>query len=86
MTPDRCQSLIQSIQVEGKGKTADEIYSLLSIILKGAIAYGIIEKSPLAIVQHQKHVNESGTALTNAYRDLSDEYLLREGRKLNDWK
>ena len=55
-----------SIKSEGKGKTADEIYSLLSIIFKGAIAYGIIQKSPLAIVQHQKHVNESGTALTKA--------------------
>ena len=64
ITPDKCQSLIQSIQAEGKGKTADEIYSLLSIIFKGAIAYGIIEKSPLSIVQRKKHINESGTALT----------------------
>ena len=64
ITPDKCQSLLLSIKAEGKGKTADEIYSLLSIIFKGAIAYGIIQKSPLAIVQHQKHVKESGTALT----------------------
>ncbi len=64
ITPDKCQSLLASIKNEGKGKTADEIYSLLSIIFKGAIAYGIIQKSPLAIVQHTKHVNESGTALT----------------------
>ena len=64
ITPNKCQVLIHSIQAEGKGKTADEIYSLLSIIFKGAIAYGIIQKSPLAIVQFQKHVTESGTALT----------------------
>ena len=64
ITPDKCQALIQSIQAEGKGKTADEIYSLLSIIFKGAIAYGIIEKSPLSIVQIQKHIRESGSALT----------------------
>ena len=70
ITPDKCQTLLRSIQADGKGKTADEIYSLLSIIFKGAIAYGIIQKSPLAIVQHQKHVKESGTALTKEEETL----------------
>ena len=70
ITPDKCQMLIQSIKNEGKSKTADEIYSLLSIIFKGAIAYGIIQKSPLAIVQRQKHINESGTALTKVEEDI----------------
>ena len=70
VTPDKCQTLIQSIQSQGKGKTADEIYSLLSIIFKGAIAYGIIDKSPLAIVQIQKHIRESGTALSKVEEKL----------------
>ena len=70
ITPDKCQTLLRAIQAEGKGKTADEVYSLLSIIFKGAIAYGIIQKSPLAIVQHQKHVKESGSALTKAEETL----------------
>lgn len=56
-TPDKCLTLSQTLQNEGKGKTADEVYSLLSIIFKGAIAYGILQKSPLAIIQIQKHVN-----------------------------
>ena len=43
---------------------------MLSIIFKGAIAYGIIQKSPLAIVQHTKHVNESGSALTKVEEDI----------------
>ena len=47
-----------------------KIYSLLSIIFKGAIAYGLIQKSPLAIVQHQKHIKESGTALTKEEETL----------------
>ena len=64
ITPDKCLTLIQTLQNEGKDKTADEVYSLLSIIFKGAIAYGILQKSPLAIIQIQKHVRESGTALT----------------------
>ena len=54
ITPDKCQTLINSIKNEGKGKTADEIYSLLSIIFKGAIAYGIIQKSPLAMAVRTK--------------------------------
>lgn len=64
ITPDKCQTLIKSIQEEGKGKTADEIYSLLSIIFKGAIAYGFIQKSPLIVISHKKHVKESGSSLT----------------------
>ena len=64
ITPDKCQALLQGIKEKGKGKTADEVYSLLSIIFKGAIAYGIVDKSPLAIVVHEKHVKESGSALT----------------------
>lgn len=70
ITPDKCQTLLQSIQVDGKGKTADEVYSLLSIIFKGAIAYGILQKSPLVIVQHTKHVKESGTALSREEEKL----------------
>ena len=75
ITPDKCQTLIKSIQSEGKGKTADEIYSLLSIIFKGAIAYRIIDHSPLAIVQHQKHVKESGSALTKEEEKLLFSHL-----------
>lgn len=75
ITPDKCQALLQSIKNDGKGKTADEIYSLLSIIFKGAIAYGIIQKSPLAIVQHEKHVKESGTALSKEEEKLLFERL-----------
>ena len=39
ITPEHCQTLIDNILAEGKGKTAEEIYSLLSIIFKGAIAH-----------------------------------------------
>ena len=64
IAPAHCQSLIDTILSEGKSKTAEEIYSLLSIIFKGAIAHGIIDKNPLAIVVKIKHEGKHGTALT----------------------
>ena len=82
ITPDKCQTLIEGIQAEGKGKTADEIYSLLSIIFKGAIAYGIITKSPLAIVQIQKHVYQHGVALSKDEEKLLLKRLIEPDFKL----
>ena len=70
ITPEHCQTLIDSILTEGKGKTAEEIHSLLSIIFKGAIAHGIVNKNPLAIVVRMKHEGKHGTALTKAEEKL----------------
>ncbi len=64
ITPEHCQTLIDSITAEGKGKTAEEIHSLLSIIFKGAIAHGLMDKNPLALVVKIKHESKHGTALT----------------------
>ena len=75
ITPDKCSKLIKSLQNEGKGKTAEEIYSLLSIIFKGAITYRILEKSPLEIVQFKKHIRESGHALSKDEEKVLFRYL-----------
>ena len=75
ITPDKCSKLIKSLQNEGKGKTAEEIYSLLSIIFKGAITYRILEKSPLEIVEFKKHIRESGQALSKDEEKLLFRYL-----------
>ena len=64
ITPEQCQQLIDSITAEGKGKTAEEIYCLLSIIFKGAIAHGIMDRNPLPLVVKIKHESQHGTALT----------------------
>ena len=64
ITPEHCQNLIDTILAEGKGKTAEEIHSLLSIIFKGAIAHGLIDKNPLNLVVRMKHEGKHGTALT----------------------
>ncbi len=64
ITPGQCQKLIDSFIDKGQGKTADEIYSLLNVIFKTAIAHGILERNPLAIVVKEKHFCKHGSALT----------------------
>ena len=64
ITPKACQILIESIEQTGKGKTADEIHSLLSVILKMAIKHRIISYNPLDIVFHVQHERKHGKALT----------------------
>ena len=64
ISPAQCQALIDGFTQKGQGKSADEVYSLLNVILKMAIAHGIIERNPLAIVYKEKHQNKHGTALT----------------------
>ncbi len=59
-----CQEIIDEIVNAGKHKTAEEIFSLLSIIFKAAMAHGIINKNPLAIVYHEKHERKHGKSLT----------------------
>ena len=64
ITPSMCQTILDGLRENGKGKTADEVYSLLSIIFKGAIAHDLIERNPLNVVFHVKHEHEHGKALT----------------------
>ena len=49
---------------QGKGKTAVEVYNILSCIFKNALAHGIISKNPLSIVLKPTYDQENGKALT----------------------
>lgn len=64
ITSLECQEIIDEIVNAGKHKTAEEIFSLMSIIFKAAINHGMINKNPLAIVYHEKHDRKHGEALT----------------------
>lgn len=64
ITPAQCQALIDKIVNAGQEKNAQEIYSLLNCIFKTAIAHGIIDRNPLAIVQNVEHEREHGKALS----------------------
>ena len=64
ITSLECQNLIEEIANAGTGKTSEELYSLMSIIFKGAIAHSLLEKNPLDIIVRKKHEREHGSALT----------------------
>lgn len=65
ITPSDCQDLLDKIEEEGKGRTVDELYCLMSIIFKAAIAHNLIERNPLATVLHVSHERENGCALSH---------------------
>lgn len=64
ITPNDCQTFIDSLISQGKSKTAEEVHSLLNQIFKGAIKHGYIAHNPLDLVVKTKHESEHGTALT----------------------
>lgn len=64
ITPTDCKKLLDQVKAQGKGKTVDELHSLLNVIFKSAIAHGVIERNPLDVVLHIQHERKSGKALT----------------------
>ena len=57
-----------------------KLYDLRTTFYTRCDEYGVASPA------RDEFVGHSAGALTNAYRDLSDEYLLKEGKKLNEWK
>ena len=70
ITPNVCQELIDRLEAEGKGKTAEDVHSLLNIIFKAAIKHGLITNNPIDLVVHNKHAREHGKALTKDEEQL----------------
>lgn len=64
ITPQMCQELIDEIVNAGKGKTAEEIFSLLNCTFKIAIKHNILTHNPLDIIVRNKHERKHGKALT----------------------
>ncbi|MDE7439303.1 MAG: site-specific integrase [Clostridia bacterium] len=64
ITPKLCQELIDRLSEQGKGKTADDVHSLLNMIFKAAVKHNIIHINPLDMVFHTKHEQQHGSALT----------------------
>lgn len=64
ITSGMCQKLIDELTDAGKGKTADEVFSLVNCIFKYAIKYRVTDRNPLDIVLHSNHERKHGAALT----------------------
>ena len=64
ITPLLCQQLIDRLVDEGKGKTAEDVFSLINCTFKVAIKHNLIQHNPLDIVIHDKHQRQHGKALT----------------------
>lgn len=62
ITPAACQKFFDGIM--GKGKTAEELFSLMSQTFKCAIAHRLLPFSPLDTVMRPAHDRENGSALT----------------------
>lgn len=63
ITPKACQDLLDRLNEQGKGKTADDVHSLLNMIFKAAVKHNVLINNPLDMVFHTKHERKHGTAL-----------------------
>lgn len=64
ITPSDCKTLLDEVKSQGKGKTADELHSLMNCVFNCAITHRMIDINPLAMVLHIQHEREEGEALT----------------------
>ncbi len=64
--PKQCQDLIDKLTGEGKGKTTDEVFSILNSIFRVAVKHALITHNPMDVVFHAKHETKHGKALTKA--------------------
>lgn len=65
ITALECQNLIERLSSQGKGKTADEVYSILSLIFKMAIKHNVLKNNPLDVIYRQKHERTHGKTLSS---------------------
>lgn len=64
ITPEFCQVFIDELDATGKGKTTDEMFSILNGIFKYAVNRGVIPLNPMSCVIHLPHKTKHGKALT----------------------
>ena len=70
ITPKACQDLLDRLNEQGKGKTADDVHSLLNMIFKAAVKHNVLINNPLDMVFHTKHERKHGTALSKEEEKL----------------
>lgn len=70
IAPTDCKKLLTQITDSGKGKTADDVCSLLNGIFNCAVKHHILQYSPMDMVFHIQHERQHGTALTKEEETL----------------
>ncbi|MGN1052221.1 MAG: tyrosine-type recombinase/integrase, partial [Candidatus Scatosoma sp.] len=65
ITPSYCQNLFDKEELREKGRTIEELFGLLSVIFKAAIAHSLMTKNPLDLIVKTKHRRVHGKSLTN---------------------
>lgn len=66
ITPLKCQSLLNGILADGKGRTAEDVKFILGEIFRAAVGEKLITDNPMQFVKIPKHQRENGQALTIA--------------------
>ena len=64
ITPKACQDLLDVLDKQGKGKTLDDVHSILNMIFKAAVKHNLLQYNPLDMVFHTKHAQQHGSALS----------------------
>lgn len=59
-----CQDFLDKFS--DRGKTTDDLYSVLNQIFNAAVKHGLIKLNPLGMVFHKKHTTEHGKALNKS--------------------
>ena len=64
ITPLKCQSLLNGILADGKGRTAEDIKCILNEVFRAAVGEKLITGNPMQFVKIPKHQRENGVALS----------------------
>lgn len=64
ITPKPCQELIDELFEQGKGRTAEDIFTRLNVIFKAAIKHNVLYSNPMDMVILNDYERTHGRALT----------------------
>lgn len=65
ITPMKCQSLLNALLLEGKGRTAELVQTLLKEMLRAAVGEKLLSENPMQYVKIPKHQKQNGRALSS---------------------
>lgn len=64
ITPLKCQTVLNAILADGKGRTAEDVKNILNEIFRAAVGEKLISDNPMQFVKIPKHQRQNGQALS----------------------